>query len=379
MLLHNYPIMTTLLVTLLNPNRYIHLSSSFSIRTLSTTITNNPKVTKSTKSFQYPTTTTTTTILQSTRLFSSTETEKETSTIPKWIRIKDVEKSASDENPKIEIKGWVRTVRKQKTLAFVEVNDGSSLKGIQCVLLNDDVSDETKSNISKLTTGTSVTVQGSIKKSQGGKQAYEISASSLDIIGGCPGETYPLAKKRHTLEYLRSIAHLRSRTNTHAAISRVRSTLAQRIHEFFQKEGFIFVQTPIITASDCEGAGEMFQVTTLDISNPPKTKEDDDNPESIDYTKDFFTKPAYLTVSGQLNAETYASALGNVYTFGPTFRAENSQTTRHLAEFTMLEPELAFCNLEMVMDNVESMLKYVVTKTLEQNLEDLEFFSKVLY
>ena len=249
MLLHNYPIMTTLLVTLLNPNRYIHLSSSFSIRTLSTTITNNPKVTKSTKSFQYPTTTTTTTILQNTRLFSSTETEKETTTIPKWIRIKDVEKSASDENPKIEIKGWVRTVRKQKTLAFVEVNDGSSLKGIQCVLLNDDVSDETKSNISKLTTGTSVTVQGSIKKSQGGKQAYEISASSLDIIGGCPGETYPLAKKRHTLEYLRSIAHLRSRTNTHAAISRVRSTLAQRIHEFFQEEGFIFVQTPIITAS----------------------------------------------------------------------------------------------------------------------------------
>jgi len=376
MLLHNYPIMTTLLVTLLNPNRYIHLSSSFSIRTLSTTITNNPKVTKSTKSFQYPTTTTTTTILQNTRLFSSTETEKETTTIPKWIRIKDVEKSASDENPKIEIKGWVRTVRKQKTLAFVEVNDGSSLKGIQCVLLNDDVSDETKSNISKLTTGTSVTVQGSIKKSQGGKQAYEISASSLDIIGGCPGETYPLAKKRHTLEYLRSIAHLRSRTNTHAAISRVRSTLAQRIHEFFQEEGFIFVQTPIITASDCEGAGEMFQVTTLDISNPPKTKEDENNPESIDYTKDFFTKPAYLTVSGQLNAETYASALGNVYTFGPTFRAENSQTTRHLAEFTMLEPELAFCNLEMVMDNVESMLKYVVTKTLEQNLEDLEFFQK---
>lgn len=220
-----------------------------------------------------------------------------------------------------------------------------------------------------------MTVTGMIKKSQG-KQAFEVSASNLEIIGECPGETYPLAKKRHSLEYLRTIAHLRSRTNTHAAISRVRSTLAQRIHEFFSNEGFTFVQTPIITASDCEGAGEMFQVTTLDISNPPKIKEEDTSEETIDYTKDFFTKPAYLTVSGQLNAETYASALGNVYTFGPTFRAENSQTTRHLAEFTMLEPELAFCNLEMVMDNVESMLKYTVQKTLEENHEDLEFFSK---
>lgn len=392
-----YSIMTaSLFLTILNSNNRIQLTSSF--RTLSTisktynfgSSSSNSRSSSSSSTFKqydnvqhrskpsFPST------YDNSKLFSTAEEkqkEESASSIPnrEWIRIKDVEKSfLEDEHKAIEIKGWVRTVRKQKTLAFVEVNDGSDLKGIQCVLLFDTISADTKANISKLTTGTSVTIIGKITKSQG-KQAYEITSTGLEIIGDCPGDTYPLAKKRHTLEYLRTIAHLRSRTNTHAAISRVRSTLSQCIHEFFSKEGFLFVQTPIITASDCEGAGEMFQVTTLDMNNPPKTKsdpEDSSSQEKIDYTKDFFTKPAYLTVSGQLNAETYASALGNVYTFGPTFRAENSQTTRHLAEFTMLEPELAFCNLSMVMDNVEQMLKYVVKQVVHKNNDDLEFFSK---
>lgn len=222
---------------------------------------------------------------------------------------------------------------------------------------------------------------GPLVKSQGGKQAVELSATSLRMLGSCPGETYPLAKKRHSLEYLRTIAHLRPRTNTVAAVARVRSTLAGAIHSFFQSSGFLYVQTPLITASDCEGAGEMFRVTTLNLDKladikKAKDEESGKELEGADYSEDFFAKPAYLTVSGQLAAETHACALGDVYTFGPTFRAENSQTTRHLAEFNMLEPEMAFADLSSAMDNAESMLKYVINTVVEKCDEDLTFFNK---
>ena len=326
---------------------------------------------------------------------------------PRWVKTDDAK--VSDEQ--VSIKGWVRTVRKQKTLAFVEVNDGSSMSGIQCVLPFDDVDEETMkgelhflyeyapyyssfmqqyinflplhinitTEIDKLTTGCSVHAIGQIVKSQG-QQSVELSATSLRIVGTCPGETYPLAKKRHSLEYLRTIAHLRPRTNTIAAVSRVRSTLAGSIHAFFQEEGFKYVQTPLITASDCEGAGEMFRVTTLDVDDVvslPRAKDEDGKElPGVDYSEDFFGKAAFLTVSGQLGGETYASALGDVYTFGPTFRAENSQTARHLAEFWMVEPEMAFADLTSAMDNAEAMLKSVVGVALEKCDEDLTFFAK---
>ena len=231
-----------------------------------------------------------------------------------------------------------------------------------------------------MTTGCAVVAEGPLVKSQGGKQAVELAATSLKIVGECSGDTYPLAKKRHSLEYLRTIAHLRPRTNTIAAVSRVRSHLAGAIHSFFQKSGFVYVQTPLITASDCEGAGELFRVTTLDMDNvsklPMAKTEDGETTDQVDYKEDFFGKPAFLTVSGQLGGETYASALGDIYTFGPTFRAENSQTTRHLAEFHMVEPEMAFADLDAAMDNAEQMLKYVVKHALENCGEDLTFFKK---
>ena len=234
--------------------------------------------------------------------------------------------------------------------------------------------------IGKLTTGCAVVAEGPLVKSQGGKQAVELAATSLKIVGECSGDTYPLAKKRHSLEYLRTIAHLRPRTNTIAAVSRVRSHLAGAIHSFFQQSGFVYVQTPLITASDCEGAGELFRVTTLDMDNvsklPMAKTEDGETTDQVDYKEDFFGKPAFLTVSGQLGGETYASALGDIYTFGPTFRAENSQTTRHLAEFHMVEPEMAFADLDAAMDNAEQMLKYVVKHALENCGEDLTFFKK---
>jgi asparaginyl-tRNA synthetase len=209
----------------------------------------------------------------------------------------------------------------------------------------------------------------------------ELAATSLRVVGACPADTYPLAKKRHSLEYLRTLAHLRPRTNTVAAVARVRSTLAGAIHSFFQSSGFVYVQTPLITASDCEGAGEMFRVTTLDLDNldtipRAKSEDGDDFSQRADYSQDFFGKPAYLTVSGQLAAETHACALGDVYTFGPTFRAENSQTTRHLAEFNMLEPEMAFADLQAAMANAEAMLQYVVSHVLKSCDEDIMFFQK---
>lgn len=234
--------------------------------------------------------------------------------------------------------------------------------------------------IDKLTTGSSVHAVGKIVVSQGGKQSFEMSATSLRIVGQCPGETYPLAKKRHSLEYLRTIAHLRPRTNTIAAVARVRSTLAGAIHAYFQSGGFRYVQTPLITASDCEGAGEMFRVTTLDVDDVaslPRAKDAETGLTlpGVDHSRDFFGKAAFLTVSGQLGGEAYACALGDVYTFGPTFRAENSQTARHLAEFWMVEPEMAFADLTSAMDNAEGMLKYVVGKALEECDEDLTFFA----
>ena len=308
----------------------------------------------------------------------TTSTSADVSTAaPALRRVKTADAVPSDEV--ISVKGWVRTVRKQKTLAFIEVNDGSSLSGIQCVMPFDSIDEDTRAEIDKLTTGCAVDVTGQIVESQG-KQAVEVSGTSLRIIGECSGDNYPLAKKRHSLEYLRTIAHLRPRTNTIAAVARVRSVLAGSIHAFFQNQGFVYVQTPLITASDCEGAGEMFRVTTLDLDNVselPLVKDDDGKPTGgVDYAQDFFAKPAYLTVSGQLGGETHACALGDIYTFGPTFRAENSQTTRHLAEFNMVEPEMAFADLTSAMDNAEAMLKYTVGQTLDKCDEDLSFFGK---
>jgi len=276
----------------------------------------------------------------------------------------------------VTIKGWVRTVRKQKKLAFLQVNDGSNLAGLQCVVtVSDEDDDAMASELEQVTTGCAVMVQGNLVQSQGGKQAVELAATALRVVGACPADTYPLAKKRHTLEYLRSLAHLRPRTNTIAAVARVRSQLAGAIHAFFQQQNFVYVQTPLITASDCEGAGELFRVTTLDLDKVSDIRKSKDS-AAADYAQDFFGKPAFLTVSGQLGGETHACALGDIYTFGPTFRAENSQTSRHLAEFHMVEPEMAFCDLTAAMENAEAMLKFVVQHALETCAEDLEFLTK---
>lgn len=266
----------------------------------------------------------------------------------------------------ITVEGWVRTKRDSKTVCFIEVNDGTCLKGLQVVADKDKVDNNLLNNIS---TGCSVVCTGKLVASMGGNQSVELAASSIEIVGQAD-ETYPLQKKRHTLEYLREIAHLRARTNTIGAVARVRSTMAYAVHSFFQERGFYYVNTPLITASDCEGAGQMFQVTTMDLDNIPR-KEDG----SVDYSKDFFSKKANLTVSGQLEGETYATALRNIYTFGPTFRAENSNTKRHLAEFWMIEPEMSFCKLEGNMAVAEDFLKYIFKYTLDHCEEDMDFFS----
>ncbi|MGM0440618.1 MAG: asparagine--tRNA ligase [Chlamydiota bacterium] len=266
------------------------------------------------------------------------------------------------------VKGWIRTARKQKNFTFLEVNDGSTLSNLQ-VIVNEDTPNYQQLSLD-LTTGASVAVTGTIEESPGAKQAVELHATSIEIIGTADASTYPLQKKRHSFEYLRSIAHLRPRTNTIGAIARVSNALSAATHRFFQKKGFLYIQSPIITASDCEGAGEMFQVTTLNIDKIPRTSE-----ENIDYQQDFFSKPAYLTVSGQLNAEIYASALSDVYTFGPTFRAEKSHTSRHLAEFWMIEPEMAFANLKDDMDCAEEFIKYILKAALDDCPEDMELFN----
>ena len=256
----------------------------------------------------------------------------------------------------VVIKGWVKTRRDAKDFSFIEVGDGSSLKNMQVIALNtlDNYED-----IKKLSTGSSVAVTGALVESQGGNQKYELRATNVEIYSIAPDD-YPLQKKKMTDEYLRTIAHLRPRTNKYGAAFRIRSELSYAIHKFFHDKGFKYVHTPIITGSDCEGAGEMFQVTTLDLNNVPVTKE-----KSVDYGKDFFGKPAHLTVSGQLNGEMYACALGDIYTFGPTFRAENSNTPRHAAEFWMIEPEMAFADLNDDMDTAEDMVRTCVKHIMD--------------
>lgn len=269
----------------------------------------------------------------------------------------------------VEVKGWIRTVRKQKSFAFLEINDGSTLSNFQVVI--DESLPDYEKILDSLTTGASVAVVGELVESPGQNQSLELKGKEVRIIGECPADTYPMQKKRHTLEYLRSIAHLRPRTNTIGAVTRVRNELAWATHRFFQERGFIYLHTPIITASDCEGAGEMFRVTTLDLNALPR-----DSEGKVEDKKDFFGRPAFLTVSGQLNGEIYATALSDIYTFGPTFRAENSNTSRHLAEFWMIEPEIAFAELKDVMDLAEAYLKYVFKSALDNCKEDMAFFDK---
>lgn len=288
-------------------------------------------------------------------------------------RIKELKhpdpKKASLVGKEMTLKGWVRTVRNQKTFAFVEINDGSTLSNFQ-ILANPDLPNYDKV-INQLTTGVSIAATGTIVESPGENQTLEMQAKKIDIIGTCDPEIYPLQKKRHSFEFLRSIAHLRPRTNTLGAVTRVRNALAFATHKFFQENGFLYVHTPIITGSDCEGAGKMFRVTTLDLDKPPRLKDG-----AVDNTQDFFGRPTYLTVSGQLNGEIYACSMSDIYTFGPTFRAENSNTSRHLAEFWMIEPEMAFADITDNMDNAEAYLKYVLKYTLENCHEDLVFFDK---
>ena len=266
----------------------------------------------------------------------------------------------------ITVGGWVRSIRDSKAFGFIVINDGTFFTPLQ-VVYHDDM--ENFEEISKLNVGAAVVVTGTLVATPQAKQPFEIQAKTVTVEGASAPD-YPLQKKRHSFEYLRTIAHLRPRTNTFQAVFRVRSLTAYALHKFFQERGFVYVHTPIITGSDCEGAGEMFRVTTMDMGNVPKTEDG-----AVDYTQDFFGKETSLTVSGQLNAETYAQAFGNVYTFGPTFRAENSNTTRHAAEFWMLEPEMAFADLEDDMDLAEDMLKYVINYVMENAPEEMNFFN----
>ena len=280
-------------------------------------------------------------------------------------RIKEIlSRQACDEV--ITVEGWVRTKRDGKNVCFLEIGDGSTVKGLQAVI--DKASFNNDELLASVTTGAAVRATGRLVASQGGAQESELALDELEVVGQCPGD-YPLQKKRHTLEFLREIAYLRPRTNLIGAVMRVRSTLAYAIHSFFQERGFYYVNTPLITTSDCEGAGETFQVTTLDLDKVPRDKEG-----KVDYSKDFFGKKASLTVSGQLEGESYALALKDIYTFGPTFRAENSNTTRHLAEFWMVEPEMAFCDLEGDEEIAESFLKYIFQYVLDKCPEEMAFF-----
>jgi asparaginyl-tRNA synthetase len=264
------------------------------------------------------------------------------------------------------VKGWVRTRRDSKTFSFIEVNDGSCLENLQ-VVADDDL--ENYSEISKISTGSAIVAFGNLVESHGPGQKWELAAQSIDLISPAP-ETYPLQKKRHSDEFLRTIAHLRPRTNKYGAVFRIRSELSFAIHTFFRDKGFKYIHSPIITALDCEGAGEMFRVTTLSANHPPQKD------GKTDFSQDFFGSEASLTVSGQLSAEMFALALGDVYTFGPTFRAENSHTSRHAAEFWMLEPEMAFCDLEGNMDLAEETLKYLAGYLMQECAQDFELFAK---
>lgn len=269
----------------------------------------------------------------------------------------------------IEVKGWIRTKRELKEFSFIEVNDGSSLGNLQAVL-NSDLPNY-QDIIKRLNTGVSVRIKGILVDSPAKGQKVELQAQEVIIFGDCDPETYPLQKKRHSFEFLRTIGHLRGRTNTIGAVMRVRNACANAIHQFFQSKGFLWVHTPIITASDCEGAGELFTVTNLSLEKIIQDKKDE-----INYENDFFGRQAYLTVSGQLEAEIMAMSFQNVYTFGPTFRAENSNTSRHLAEFWMVEPEIAFCDLEGDQNLAEEFLKYVFKYVLDHCPEDMAFFNQ---
>lgn len=262
--------------------------------------------------------------------------------------------------------GWVRSIRDSKTFGFITINDGTFFKPIQ-VVYSDELNNFRE--ISKTNIGAALIIKGKLVATPNAKQPFEIQAEEVIIEGESTGD-YPLQKKRHSFEYLRTISHLRPRTNTFQAVFRVRSLCAYAIHKFFQEQGFVYVHTPLITGSDCEGAGEMFQVTTLDLNNVPKDEEG-----NTDYSKDFFSKPTNLTVSGQLNGETYAMAFKKIYTFGPTFRAENSNTTRHAAEFWMIEPEIAFADLEDDMELAEAMIKFIIKYVLENAPEEMDFFN----
>jgi asparaginyl-tRNA synthetase len=298
------------------------------------------------------------------------------------VRVRTVHDAAPDIiGSTVTVNGWVRSVRDQKAFAFVDVNDGSSLAGLQVVV---DAATKAFDVVPELTTGCSVSAVGTVVESLGKGQRYELKASALRVLGGADA-SYPLQKKRHSLEFLRTIAHLRPRTNAIGAMSRVRSVLATATHAFFEGEGFLYLNAPIITASDCEGAGEMFRVTTAipqdgSTAGIPtgkgNTEAGGDGDGKVDFSKDFFGKPAFLTVSGQLSAETYACALTDVYTFGPTFRAENSNTSRHLAEFWMIEPEMAFATLEDDMSNAEAYVKHVIGAAMERCEGDLAFFDQ---
>ncbi len=271
------------------------------------------------------------------------------------------------EGKTILINGWVKTLRSSKDIGFIEVVDGTSFKGVQVVIESSKL--ENFADIAKYNTFTSISVEGEVVLTEGAKQPFEIKASNVSLIGESSPD-YPLQNKRHSLEYLRSIAHIRPRANTFYAAFKVRSEAAFAIHKFFNDRGFVYAHTPIITGSDCEGAGEMFRVTTLDMTNPPKTEDG-----NIDYSKDFFSKETNLTVSGQLEAECMAMAFGNVYTFGPTFRAENSNTPRHVAEFWMIEPEIAFADLNDDMALARDMVQFVIKHVLNSCKDELEFFN----
>ena len=269
-------------------------------------------------------------------------------------------------NTQISVGGWVRSIRDSKTFGFIVLNDGTFFEPLQ-IVYSDKL--ENFEKISKLNVGAALIVKGQLVPTPEAKQPFEIQADEI-VIEGESTPDYPLQKKRHSMEYLRTITHLRPRTNTFQATFRVRSLIAMAIHEFFQQRDFVYVHTPIITGSDCEGAGEMFQVTTLPLADMPVTEDG-----AVDYSKDFFNKPTNLTVSGQLNGETFAMAFKNIYTFGPTFRAENSNTTRHAAEFWMIEPEIAFADLEDDMDVAEAMIKYIIKYVLDNAKEEMNFFN----
>ena len=285
----------------------------------------------------------------------------------KKLVIKDLYKNTNEYKDKeVTLEGWVRTIRDSKTFGFIELNDGSFFKNVQ-IVFSDKL--DNFAEIAKLSISSSIKVTGTFVITENAKQPFEIQATKIEILNLCDLE-YPLQKKRHSFEYLRTISHLRPRTNTFNAVFRVRSVFAYAIHKFFQERGFVYVHTPILTSSDAEGAGEMFNVNSFDLADVPKTEDG-----QVDYAKDFFGKPAHLTVSGQLNVETYATAFRNVYTFGPTFRAENSNTVKHAAEFWMIEPEICFADLNDDMDLAEEMLKYTFSYVLEHCKEEMEFFN----